>query len=332
MLAWQLPSIGSIDNLQLVTDAAEPKPGPEQVVLEIEFAALNPADRYLAEGQYPAKPALPHVLGRDGIGTVVAVGANVRGINVGDVKVIVRGETGVNEPGTFAQRVAVNADSLIDPPSNWSNEAAAGATLVYLTAYQAIGQWGDLPDKNCVTLVTGASGGVGVATVQLAKAMGHFVVGLSRDAAKREQVKSLGADFVFNPADELWTKTLTKEHSVKVNLVVDNVGGEGFNDLLNVMDMNGRISVVGRLAGPVPSFNTASLFFRRLRIGGVAVGTYSRKEAHAAWTELVRLMDATSQKPLVDHVFEFDQLPQAFARLKEGPLGKVLLRIRSGNG
>lgn len=328
MLAWQLPSIGSIDNLRLVTDAPDPTPGPKQVVLEIEFAALNPADRYVAEGQYPAKPTLPHVLGRDGIGTVVAVGAEVRDVKVGDVKVIVRGETGVNEPGTFTQRVAVNADSLIDPPAGWSREAAAGATLVYLTAYQAITQWGDLPDANCVTLVTGASGGVGVATVQLARAMGHTVVGLSRDAAKRENVRQLGADLVFDPSDSTWTKELTKTHGKRVNLVVDNVGGETFNDLLNVMGLNGRISVVGRLAGPVPGFNTASLFFRRVRIGGVAVGTYSREAAHTAWKALVALLDRTGQKPIVDSVFPFDQLPQAFEQLRKGPMGKVLLRVK----
>lgn len=327
MLAWQLHSIGSIDSLRLDSDVPEPTPRADQVVLEVKYAALNPADRYLAEGQYPAKPPLPHILGRDGIGTVVAVGSGVRDVRIGDVKVIVRGETGVTEAGTFAQRVAVSADSLIDPPANWSDEAAAGATLVYLTAYQAITQWGDLPASGCVTLVTGASGGVGVATTQLAKAMGHFVVGLSRDAKKRENVLQLGADLVFDPSDPNWTRQLVKEHKKRVNLVVDNVGGEGFEDLLNVMDANGRISVVGRLAGPVREFNTAAMFFRRLRIGGVAVGTYTREEAHAAWKQLVSLMDRNGQKPLVDSIHSFDMLPGAFERLKKGPMGKVLLAV-----
>ncbi len=327
MNAWLLDQIGSIDSLSL-RDVAEPTPAAGQVVLELEYAAFNPADRYLAEGQYPAKPTFPHILGRDGIGKVVAVGTDVRDISVGNLKVIVRGETGVNTPGTFAERVAVNADSLIDPPANWTHEQSAGATLVYLTAYQAITQWGDLPKEKCVTLVTGASGGVGVATVQLAKALGHVVVGLSRDPAKRDQVKSLGADLVFDPSDKTWSKQLTKDYKIKPNLVVDNVGGEGFNDLLNVMDMNGRISVVGRLAGPVPSFNTASLFFRRLRIGGVAVGTYTRAEAHAAWKALTDLMNRAGAKPIVDQVFAFEDLPKAFARLKDGPMGKVLLRVK----
>lgn len=326
MRAWQIDSLGSIDNLHLNPDVPEPSPGAMQVVLELEYAALNPADQYLAEGQYPAKPSFPHILGRDGIGKVIAVGADVRDVRVGETKVVVRGETGVNAPGTFAQRVAVNADSLISPPANWTHLQAAGATLVYLTAFQAITQWGDLPASNCVTLITGASGGVGVASVQLANAMGHTVVGLSRDAGKREELKKLGADLLFDPTDASWTKTLTKER--RVNLAIDNVGGEGFNDVLGVMDMNGRVSVVGRLGGPVPQFNTASLFFRRLRVGGVAVGTYSREEAHAAWKTLVGLMDKSGAKPLVDHVFAFEELPQAFARLKQGPMGKVLLQVK----
>ncbi len=327
MKAWLLREFGTIDSIHS-QDVPDPAPAPGQVVLDVEYAALNPADRYLAEGQYPAKPTLPHILGRDGIGKVISVGKDVDDVRLGDIKVIVRGETGVNAPGTFAQRVAVNADSLIDPPTGWSHEESAGATLVYLTAFQAITQWGDLPKDNCVTLVTGASGGVGVAAVQLAKAMGHFVVGLSRDSQKRETVRELGVDLVFDPADKSWTKQLAKEHSRKVNLVVDNVGGGGFNDLLTVMAMNGRISVVGRLAGPVPDFNTASLFFRRLRIGGVAVGTYSRVEAHDAWNRLVDLMRKTNQKPLVDQIFPFEKLPEAFARLKQGPMGKVLLRVK----
>lgn len=324
MIAWQLSQLGSIDNLSLVRDLPDPTPGPEQVVIEIEFAALNPADRYLAEGQYPARPAMPHVLGRDGVGTVIAVGDGVRDVKVGDVRAVVRGETGVTAPGTFATRVAVNADSLVEVPAGWSREQIAGASLVYLTAYQAITQWGDLP-TDCVTLITGASGGVGVAMTQLAKAMGHTVVGLSRSAEKSAKLKVIGADSVFDPTTP-WPKYLKEEVGRRVNLAVENVCGEEFNDVIGAMETNGRLSVVGQLAGPVPRFNPASLFGRRLRIGGVFVSTYTRPEAHAAWTEIVRLLG--DRRPLVDEVFAFEQLPQAFERLKAGPMGKVLLRVK----
>jgi NADPH:quinone reductase len=324
MLAWQLSKLGSLDHLSF-DNIADPSLGEGEVVLKLAYAALNPADRYLAEGAYPARPSFPHVLGRDGVGTVIAVGANVSGIKPGDVKMIMRGETGVTKPGTFAERVAVPADDLIDVPAGWSLEQAAGATLVYLTAYQAITQWDclgtDLP-SDCVTLITGASGGVGVAATQLAKAMGHFVVGLSRSEEKSKTLREIGADLTLDPTDPTWPKKLSR----KVNLVIENIGGSGFNDLLNVMDMNGRISVIGRLAGPVPSFNTASLFFRRLRIGGVAVGTYSRPDALDAWKNVLGLLAKTNQKPLVDQVFALKDLRAAFDRLAAGPMGKVLVK------
>src|SRR5271154_6357160 len=115
-----------------MADVPEPSAGEGEVILEVSFAALNPADRYLAEGQYPAKPRLPHILGRDGLGTVKELGAGVKELRAGDRRILLRGETGVNTPGVFAERAAVPAQNLIEVPSAWSDEEAAGATLVYL--------------------------------------------------------------------------------------------------------------------------------------------------------------------------------------------------------
>ena len=183
---------------------ARPGSPPDEVILQVHYAALNPADRYLAENQYPAKPALPHILGRDGIGTVVALGSQVKDVRVGDRRAILRGEVGVNRPGTFAQLVAVPAQDLVEIPAGWSEPEAAGATLVYLTAYQALTMWGPLP-PSAVVLVTGASGGVGVAAVQLAAAMGHKVLALSRSPEKSRRLEQLGAAATFNPEDPKWT-------------------------------------------------------------------------------------------------------------------------------
>src|SRR6187397_659981 len=95
MRAWLLPDFTGIDKLRLITDVPDPTPADGEVVLDLMFAALNPADRYLAEGMYPARPALPHVLGRDGIGIVSAIGSGVSGISVGDSLCVLRGDTGV---------------------------------------------------------------------------------------------------------------------------------------------------------------------------------------------------------------------------------------------
>jgi NADPH:quinone reductase len=325
MRAWLLDELNGLDRLRLA-DAPDPVAQPGEAVLAVQFAALNPADRYLAERQYPLKPALPHVLGRDGLGSVIQIGDGVSQIRVGDKRAILRGDVGGNRWGTFAQRVAVPVENLVETPHDWSDEEAAGATLVYLTAYQALTMWGPLPE-NSVVLVTGASGGVGVASIQLATAMGHTVFGLSRNPEKSRRLEQLGAAEVLNPEDDKWRQNLkAKLAPRRVSLAIDNVGGKLLPEVIDTLGDNGRVSLVGRLAGPVPSFNTATLFFRRLRIGGVAVGAYSNSESRAAWQEVLRLLASRSARPLVDSVFPFDQLPKAFERLAQGPMGKVLLR------
>jgi NADPH2:quinone reductase len=238
---------------------------------------------------------------------------------------ILRGETGVSGPGTFAEKTAVAVDSLVKVPNGWSDEEAAGAPLVYLTAYQALTMWDDLP-ANSAVLVTGASGGVGVASVQLAKAMGHAVIALSRDAAKQARLRELGADFTVNPSDPDWRRLARGAmKGRRVDLAIDNIGGSQLPEVIDTLGQNGRVSCVGRLAGDVPHFNTASLFFRRLRMGGAAVATYGPGPSRAAWEKIVALMAGAGCRPVVDEVFGFGRLKEAFARLTAGPMGKVLL-------
>jgi NADPH2:quinone reductase len=326
MRAWLLPGYSDVSSMSL-QDVPDPTPRPGEVVIAVQFAALNPADRYLSVGQYPAKPAFPHILGRDGVGTVTAVGDGVAGIHVGDTRLILRSDVGVNRPGTLAQRVAVDAAYTTPVPAGWTLEQAAAAPLVYVTAWQALTQWGDLPAGSAV-LVTGASGGVGVATVQLAHALGHTVLALSRSREKAAHLRELGADHTFDPQDKAWRDAAKAAlGKSRVDLAVDNIGGDLFNHVLDVMGMHGRISVVGRLAGPVPSFNTAALFFRRLRIGGVAIGTYTNEQSHAAWKNVLATLRKTGATPLVDGVFNFEDTKRAFDRLAEGPMGKVVVRV-----
>src|SRR5206468_12196691 len=137
--------------------------------------------------------------------------------------------------GTFAEKVTVPVESLVHPPADWTDEQSAGATLVYLTAFQAISQWSDPPlPKDCVTLVTGASGGVGVASIQLAKAMGHTVVGLSRSEKKAQRLRELGADAVYDPGE---VKEKVKEFlgTRRVDLVIDNVAGPQFAEMIGLL-------------------------------------------------------------------------------------------------
>jgi NADPH:quinone reductase len=330
MRAWFMDSFDGVEKLRL-GETPDPQPGPDQVLLRLRFAALNPADAFLAQALYPAKPALPHILGRDGVGDVVAVGAGVSNVKAGDTVGILRCDVGVEVWGTLAEKVVVPASSVAPPPAGWSLEQTAGAPLVYLTAWQALTQWSDPPaplPAGSVLLVTGASGGVGTASVQLGKSMGLTVVALSRSAEKGAKLRAMGADFVFDPADPNLRKgVMAAIAPKKVDIVVDNVGGALLNQVLAMLGYGGRISVVGRSGGEVPSFNTAALFFKRNRIGGVAVSDFTAEQAQTAWKEITGRLNTIGQKPVVDHVFAFDEVKQAFARLAEGPMGKVLVRV-----
>jgi NADPH2:quinone reductase len=330
MRAWLMDSYDGVENLRL-SEVDDPHPGPGEALLAIRFAALNPADAFLAAGQYPARPPLPHVLGRDGVGTVLAVGPDVPAAYVGRTLGILRCAAGVTVWGTLAEKTVVPAASLAPVPPGWDEREMAAAPLVFLTSWQALTQWSEPPqppESGKALLVTGASGGVGVASVLLGKSMGLTVAALSRSAEKRARLKELGADFVFDPADPRLGKTvLAALDPRKVDLVVDSVAGAGFPQVVATLGYGGKISVVGRSGGPVPEFNTGTLFFRRNRIGGVAVGDYTPETAQDAWTNIVARLEGAGRRPVVDQVFNFEDVKPAFARLAEGPMGKVVVRV-----
>jgi len=331
MRAWLMDGYDGVEKLRLAEVADPPQPGPGEVLLRVRYAGLNPADAFLSRGMYPAKPALPHILGRDAVGETVAAGPGVEWPAVGEPVGILRCDVGVSVPGTLAELVLTKAASVAPIPPGWSAEEMAGAPLVFLTAWQALTQWSEPaapPAAGSVLLVTGASGGVGVASVLLGKSMGSTVVALSRSGAKAEKLKELGADAVFSPEDrDLRTKVMAAIAPKKVDLAVDNVGGPLFAQVVAMLGHGGKISVVGRSAGAVPEFNTGTLFFRRNRIGGVAVGDYTPESAQPVWKEIVRRLAEAGKRPVVDRIFPFEEAVAAFGRLAEGPMGKVLVRI-----
>src|SRR5881392_1744743 len=121
MRAWLMDSYEGIDNLRL-GEVADPQLNQGDALLAVSFAALNPADAFLAQAMYPAKPALPHILGRDGVGEVLAVGSGVEDVHKGDTVGILRGNTGVDTWGTLAEKVVVPGTNLVPVPPGWSLE------------------------------------------------------------------------------------------------------------------------------------------------------------------------------------------------------------------
>jgi NADPH:quinone reductase len=340
MKAWLLDDFTGLSALRLDESVSEPSPGPGAVRIKVWFAALNPADRFLAERLYPARPELPHILGRDGCGAVDAVGAGVSSVRAGERVVILRGEAGVEKRGTFGEYVVVPEAVVARAPDDWSDAEAAAAPLVYETAHQALTQWGPLDGPSsppagsrshnnpATILISGVTGGVGIASLHLAKAWGHRVIGLTRTASKHETLKRAGCDLILHPdKDDLKREVKAFTDGAGVDLAIDNIAGPLFERMVDVLGQGGRLSVVGMLGGLVPNFNTAQLIFKRGRIGGVHVGDYDAATAQSAWREIVAALSKIGAKPLVDKVFPFERLPDAFAHLEAGPLGKVVLHV-----
>jgi NADPH:quinone reductase-like Zn-dependent oxidoreductase len=329
MKAWLWDGEAGLDHLCLA-DAHDPAPQDDEVVMEIHYAALNPADRMMAERRYPypVYPPAPFVLGRDGVGEVIEVGKGVTDVNVGDRRVLLRSQVGLTRWGMLAQHTSIPANALAEIPAGWTEEQSSGAAVVYLSAYRALTMWEPLK-PNSVVLITGASGGVGVATVQLASAMGHTVVALSRSEAKQQRLKEIGATYTFNPEDPQWRDGVKDALSSRgVNLAVDTIGGSLLPQVIDTMGDHGRLSLVGELGGAVPNFYTGTLFSRWLRIGAMALSEYTPDQHRTAWRDLVAILAGSGARPLIDRVFPFEELPQAFERLAEGPMGKVVLKVK----
>jgi NADPH2:quinone reductase len=155
------------------------------------------------------------------------------------------------------------------------------------------------------------------------------VVALSRSAEKGKRLIEMGAEMWFDPNDSEWRKRAKERLAPqRVDLAIDNIGGTLLPQVIDTLGDLGKVSIVGRLAGPVPQFNTASLFFRRIRLGGVAVGAYTAAQTQEAWRHVQQLLGTTGARPIVDRVFPFDAAREAFWRLAEGPMGKVVVEVK----
>jgi NADPH2:quinone reductase len=166
---------------------------------------------------YPAKPPLPHILGRDGVGDVLAVGPGVNHLRVGETVGILRCNAGVETWGTLAEKAVIPAASIAPIPHGWSLDEMAGAPLVFLTAWQALTQWEprSAASPGSVLLVTGASGAsVASAAGQVDGAYGGGTI----EARRRAPGSNLGADFVFDPRDENLRKVATRRLRQSVDL------------------------------------------------------------------------------------------------------------------
>lgn len=323
MRAWRFHEFGDIKNL-ILENIDSPEPAEGEALVRVDFAALNPADRFLVQRQYPRPGTPPFSVGRDCCATVMQVHPGSR-FKAGDAVILLRSDVGVSRTGTLAEQVCIPEEALAPLPEGWSKEEGAAGPLVMLTAWQALVDRGGLQAGETV-LITGASGGVGTAAIPLAKGLGAKVVALSSTESKWPILKELGADIVINSrAEDVEQQVKDALEGGRVDLVVENLGGPYLQKCINMIGLHGRISVVGLLAGLKSEITVGLLIFKCIKIQGLNVATYTEAESQEAWKQIVLTLEKVGQRPMIDKVFPMDQVQEAFAHLAGGPMGKVLV-------
>lgn len=337
MKALQTLAPGGWDHTS-VRDVEDPVRDEEEVVVDIVAASLNPADAFLIEGRYPGGPKPPFIAGRDAAGTVAECSMQ-SGFDVGDRVAVVQSRQRDLAAGTFCQRQKFRADTLIRIPDSWSFAEAATA-LVYQTAWRAIFEplqptpdslqptdQSNLPE-DAVIVVTGASGGVGLAAVQIGLSLGAQVVALSRSESSRERLREIGAQHVFSPEQGDLKKAVFASIGRKgVDAVVETVGGPMLGLGIHLLGYGGRVGVVGVLAGVEGSIPIPSLMFKRASVHGIQVGEIDPPESVTELSQIVKHLEDAGLRPMVDSTFALENYVSAFAKLRDGCFGKVVLEL-----
>ena len=300
--------------------------GPTDVLVQIHAVGLNPADNFQIEGKYPGGPKPPFIPGRDACGVVVR-GDSQGKWQPGDAVVVLQSSTTDLTNGTLCEQQWIAAENLARKSEAWTDAESAAAPLVYHTAWKALFDVGGLKSGQSV-VITGASGGVGLAAVQLANSVGATVVALSRSEAKRSQLHQIGAHHVFAPNDLHLKEQICDAVKAKgVSLVVENVGGPSLATSVHLLGVHGRVSVVGILGGVEGTVPIPALMFKRASIHGVLVTDDTPQQAQSAWEQIVTLMNRTQSRPIIDSRFPLSDAAAAFEKLRGNVFGKVIVEI-----
>lgn len=305
-----------------------PTPGPEEVLVRVRAATLNRADLGVAAGgSHGSMGGAGTILGLDFAGEVAAVGSAVTGVKAGD-RVTASGA------GGYAEYAVADSHRVQKVPDrNLSWEEAATLPVALATMHDAIVVNGRLARGESV-MILGASSGVGIMGMQIAKFMGAgLVVGTSTDAARRARLAEFGADVAVNTRDADWAEqVLAATGGRGVDLVVDQVSAATINAAMRCTAVLGRIVNVGRLGGNKGEFDFDLHATRRIAYIGVTHRTRSREEIRAEYAAMRRdLWAAVEQGRFsipIDKVFPLDEVVEALAHMKANKhFGKIVLSV-----
>jgi NADPH:quinone reductase-like Zn-dependent oxidoreductase len=334
---------GDVEKLRF-EDAPEPElASASDVVVNIKAASVNRADLSVRCGSSRTVPRFPHIPGSDGAGVIVEAGTNVLHLKPGDAVCIypLRGcgrcnacaseremmcsqasVLGEGEDGTYAEYVRVPGRNCFRLPPGLSFEHAAALPSIYPTVWRMMINRAELKPGDAV-LIVGAGGGVATAALQLAVRAGARVIVTSGSDEKLAKAQALGAAHGINTgktelADE--ARRITAKRGV--DLVVDCIGGTNWTRSLAALAKGGRLVTCGPVAGAASRTDVRRLFWNNLKIFGCSWGS------HEELRRVLRFVDVTHTKPIIDRVFALREAAAAHGRLEDGEqFGKIVLRV-----
>jgi NADPH:quinone reductase len=322
MQALVCHAFAAIDELKVET-LPTPQPGPKQVLIDVKAASINYPDTLIVQGLYQVKPPLPFVPGAELAGVVAALGSEVRHLRVGERVVASTGT------GAFAQQCVADASRTGPLPAAMGFEEGASLVLVYGTSLHALQTVARLQPGETL-LVLGAAGGVGIAAVQIAKALGARVIAAASSAAKLALAREAGADHLVDYSDAQWRKAVEAIVGDKgVDVVYDPVGGAYSETALRLTGWRGRYLVVGFAAGDIPKLPLNLMLLKERVVQGVFWGAAMQREPaqHLANMKLLAEWFASGRiRPPVTERVPLEGAAAAMQRLAaRQAMGKVVV-------
>ncbi|MFZ2509850.1 MAG: NADPH:quinone oxidoreductase family protein [Gordonia sp. (in: high G+C Gram-positive bacteria)] len=295
--------------------------GPGQVLVDIKSCGVCFPDLLMSQGKYQLRPPLPFTPGTEVAG-VVRTAPDDSGFAPGD-RVLV-----MSMLGGFAEQVLAVPQQLFPMPEQLTFDEGAAMGINFQTALFALKLRAQTAPGEVVA-VLGAAGGVGVASILVAKAMGAKVIAVVHRTGAEEMLRGLGADEVVQLADG-WKDRVLELSEGGVDVLIDPVGGEVFDDALRTVAPDGRYVVIGFAAGGIPTVKLNRVLFRNIAVVGAAWGEYIRTHPDVPGLlhdELVEMIDA-GMRPPVNSTYALADLPQALADLAEGRVrGKAVVTV-----
>ncbi|MDB5648720.1 MAG: hypothetical protein JWL62_240 [Hyphomicrobiales bacterium] len=298
MRAVQVREFGSYELADLA-EVADPVAGPGQVLLDVHAVPLNFVDLLVIGGKYQFLPPLPFTPGKGPAGVVCALGAGVTALSVGD-RVLAMAES-----GGYAEKIAVDGSQCYRLPDALSFADAGAASLVFDTSWFALRDRARIQPGETV-LVLGATGGVGLASVQLAKAMGARVLAGISSLAKEGIAREAGADAVIDlSAPDLRESLRAQVHAVTdgrgADVVLDMLGGDIFDAAIRALAWRGRLVVIGFAAGRIPTLKVNYLLVKNIEVSGLQVSDYRKRrpdQVAECYREVFGFFESGALRPL----------------------------------